>query len=40
MVKIVDINDEEFGREGIRYLKPFYEMTNEESEIISGELHD
>ena len=40
MVKIIDINDEEFGRECIEDLKPFYEMTKEESDIVIGELHD
>lgn len=40
MVKIIEIHDEEFGREGIENLKPFYEMTKEESDIVSGEFHD
>lgn len=40
MVKIIEIHDEDFGREGIKDLKPFYEMTKEEADIVRGEFND
>lgn len=37
-MKIIDIHDEDYGREGIANLAVFYEMTKEEAEIVSGGL--